>query len=190
MSYVLTFFLHFEAFVFEVKRKYTRYKFSHISFREILIFLYFQFFLVYFIAGLKKLDMDWMRGYSLSGRELSRHWVFLPFRYVFSQLCIQLCSTSACYTMKNALSGFPLRCLCTKHVKIIKWPQKWRVCTELKKIFDPFGFESQICMENSNCQAQRNCSQNVCSQITVGHPYVSLEIRNNPLRPGYFVQHI
>ena len=38
----------------------------------------FQFFLVYFIAGLKKLDLDWVTGYSMN--ELSRHWVFFPFK--------------------------------------------------------------------------------------------------------------
>lgn len=33
---------------------------------------------MYFYAGIKKLDMDWMTGYSMSG--LSRQWVFDPFR--------------------------------------------------------------------------------------------------------------
>ena len=36
-----------------------------------------QFFLVYFIAGLKKLDMDWVQGYSMN--RLSYHWIFSPF---------------------------------------------------------------------------------------------------------------
>ncbi|GFR98774.1 vitamin K-dependent gamma-carboxylase-like [Elysia marginata] len=36
-------------------------------------------FLVYFIAGLKKLDLDWVMGYSMM--DLSHHWVFTPFKY-------------------------------------------------------------------------------------------------------------
>ena len=40
----------------------------------------FQFFLVYFIAGLKKLDLDWVAGYSM--QKLSHHWVFKPFTLV------------------------------------------------------------------------------------------------------------
>lgn len=37
-----------------------------------------QIFIVYFIAGLKKLDADWVGGYSMSS--LGRHWLFAPFR--------------------------------------------------------------------------------------------------------------
>ncbi|XP_064619797.1 vitamin K-dependent gamma-carboxylase-like [Lineus longissimus] len=40
--------------------------------------LRFQIFIVYFIAGLKKLDFDWVTGYSM--HSLSEHWVFMPFR--------------------------------------------------------------------------------------------------------------
>ncbi len=40
-----------------------------------------QFFLLYFVAGLKKLDLDWVSGYSMN--ELSRRsWVFSPFKWV------------------------------------------------------------------------------------------------------------
>ncbi|KAK3738172.1 hypothetical protein QZH41_019673, partial [Actinostola sp. cb2023] len=42
------------------------------------IILKFQIFLVYFFAGIKKLDRDWMTGYSMTG--LSRKWVFDPVR--------------------------------------------------------------------------------------------------------------
>lgn len=35
-------------------------------------------FLVYFIAGLKKIDFDWIAGYSMS--DLAQHWVFDPFK--------------------------------------------------------------------------------------------------------------
>jgi vitamin K-dependent gamma-carboxylase len=37
-----------------------------------------QIFIVYFIAGVKKLDADWVGGYSME--HLSRHWLFSPFK--------------------------------------------------------------------------------------------------------------
>lgn len=37
-----------------------------------------QVFIVYFIAGLKKLDADWVGGFSMGS--LARHWLFAPFR--------------------------------------------------------------------------------------------------------------
>jgi vitamin K-dependent gamma-carboxylase len=40
--------------------------------------LRYQLFILYFIAGLKKLDLDWLSGYSMTN--LSNHWVFQPFR--------------------------------------------------------------------------------------------------------------
>ncbi|KAJ6653267.1 hypothetical protein lerEdw1_009431 [Lerista edwardsae] len=36
-----------------------------------------QIFIVYFIAGIKKLDADWVEGYSMGN--LGRHWLFSPF---------------------------------------------------------------------------------------------------------------
>lgn len=33
---------------------------------------------MYFIAGLKKLDADWVGGFSMG--TLARHWLFAPFR--------------------------------------------------------------------------------------------------------------
>ncbi|XP_033729386.1 vitamin K-dependent gamma-carboxylase-like, partial [Pecten maximus] len=47
-----------------------------------------QIFLVYFIAGLKKLDMDWVTGYSM--QNLSSRWVFDPFRLLLSDDQIDL----------------------------------------------------------------------------------------------------
>lgn len=35
-------------------------------------------FIVYFIAGVKKLDADWVEGYSMS--YLAHHWLFDPFK--------------------------------------------------------------------------------------------------------------
>ena len=40
--------------------------------------LRFQIFLVYFIAGLKKTELDWVMGYSMTN--LAHHWVFKPFK--------------------------------------------------------------------------------------------------------------
>lgn len=40
--------------------------------------LKFQFFVLYFIAGLKKSSNEWLDGYSMTN--LSLHWVFTPFR--------------------------------------------------------------------------------------------------------------
>ncbi|KAM7437124.1 hypothetical protein ABFA07_013196 [Porites harrisoni] len=52
------------------------------------VLLRFQIFLVYFYAGIKKIDMDWMTGYSMTG--LSREWVFDPFRLFLSDETIDL----------------------------------------------------------------------------------------------------
>jgi len=40
--------------------------------------LRFQLFVLYFVAGLKKFDFDWLNGYSMT--HLANHWVFHPFR--------------------------------------------------------------------------------------------------------------
>ncbi|XP_060712522.1 vitamin K-dependent gamma-carboxylase isoform X2 [Hemiscyllium ocellatum] len=42
-----------------------------------------QIFIVYFIAGIKKLDADWVEGYSMN--HLARHWLFAPFKLVLSE---------------------------------------------------------------------------------------------------------
>ncbi|XP_076032173.1 vitamin K-dependent gamma-carboxylase-like [Oratosquilla oratoria] len=47
-----------------------------------------QIFLLYFFAGVKKLDVDWLSGYSM--RTLARHWVFHPFKYFLSEENIDL----------------------------------------------------------------------------------------------------
>lgn len=46
-------------------------------------FCFVQIFLVYFIAGVKKLDADWVEGYSMS--YLAHHWLFDPFKWVWSE---------------------------------------------------------------------------------------------------------
>ncbi|XP_076231175.1 gamma-glutamyl carboxylase isoform X4 [Calliopsis andreniformis] len=44
--------------------------------------LKFQFFALYFIAGLKKSGTEWLSGYAMTN--LSRHWVFSPFKLFLS----------------------------------------------------------------------------------------------------------
>ena len=58
------------------------------SFEIVPFFFLSQIFLVYFYAGIKKIDMDWMAGYSMTG--LSREWVFDPFRLFLSDEKIDL----------------------------------------------------------------------------------------------------
>ncbi|KAK3909923.1 Vitamin K-dependent gamma-carboxylase [Frankliniella fusca] len=41
-----------------------------------------QFFLLYFLAGVKKLDAEWLGGFPM--RHLNNHWVFEPFKLVLS----------------------------------------------------------------------------------------------------------
>ncbi|XP_012934732.1 vitamin K-dependent gamma-carboxylase [Aplysia californica] len=41
-----------------------------------------QIFLLYFIAGLKKLDLDWVSGYSM--QNISHHWVFDPLKLLLT----------------------------------------------------------------------------------------------------------
>lgn len=43
-----------------------------------LCFTSCQIFIVYFIAGVKKLDADWVEGYSMG--YLAHHWLFDPFK--------------------------------------------------------------------------------------------------------------
>ncbi|KAK9503159.1 hypothetical protein O3M35_011787 [Rhynocoris fuscipes] len=50
--------------------------------------LRFQFILLYFYAGLKKTEYDWLTGYSMNN--LAQHWVFHPFRILLSTNQIDL----------------------------------------------------------------------------------------------------
>jgi len=44
------------------------------------ILVKFQIFLLYFYAGVKKMDPEWLGGYSM--RNLGSHRVFTPFKYI------------------------------------------------------------------------------------------------------------
>ncbi|XP_069773792.1 vitamin K-dependent gamma-carboxylase [Narcine bancroftii] len=47
-----------------------------------------QIFIVYFIAGVKKLDADWVEGYSMN--QLAGHWLFNPFKLLLSEELVNL----------------------------------------------------------------------------------------------------
>ena len=63
-------------------------------------------FLLYFYAGLKKLDRDWVSGYSMTG--LSREFVFDPFRTFLTNEQIDFYMVHCCGLMFDLLQGFML----------------------------------------------------------------------------------
>ncbi|XP_028618080.1 vitamin K-dependent gamma-carboxylase [Grammomys surdaster] len=65
-----------------------------------------QIFIVYFIAGVKKLDADWVGGYSME--HLSRHWLFSPFKLVLSEELTSLLVVHWCGLLLDLLAGFLL----------------------------------------------------------------------------------
>ncbi|XP_042328473.1 vitamin K-dependent gamma-carboxylase isoform X2 [Sceloporus undulatus] len=65
-----------------------------------------QVFIVYFIAGIKKLDADWVEGYSMGN--LARHWLFSPFRLVLSEEMTSLLVVHGGGLMLDLTAGFLL----------------------------------------------------------------------------------
>ncbi|XP_044518981.1 vitamin K-dependent gamma-carboxylase [Gracilinanus agilis] len=65
-----------------------------------------QIFIVYFIAGVKKLDADWVGGYSMGS--LSRHWLFNPFKLVLSEGMTSLLVVHWCGLLLDLSAGFLL----------------------------------------------------------------------------------
>uniref|UniRef100_A0ABM5EPX2 Vitamin K-dependent gamma-carboxylase n=1 Tax=Pogona vitticeps TaxID=103695 RepID=A0ABM5EPX2_9SAUR len=65
-----------------------------------------QIFIVYFIAGIKKLDADWVGGYSMGS--LARHWLFSPFRLVMSEEMTNLLVVHGGGLMLDLTAGFLL----------------------------------------------------------------------------------
>ncbi|KAI5140877.1 Vitamin K-Dependent Gamma-Carboxylase [Manis pentadactyla] len=65
-----------------------------------------QIFIVYFIAGVKKLDADWVEGYSME--YLSRHWLFSPFKLVLSEAMTSLLVVHWCGLLLDLSAGFLL----------------------------------------------------------------------------------
>ncbi|CAF0926611.1 unnamed protein product [Didymodactylos carnosus] len=66
----------------------------------------FQIFIVYFIAGLKKTDLDWVTGYSMD--TLGTHWVFSPFRSFMTVEQITLILVHVCGLIFDLFIGFVL----------------------------------------------------------------------------------
>ncbi|KAB1256706.1 Vitamin K-dependent gamma-carboxylase [Camelus dromedarius] len=65
-----------------------------------------QIFIVYFVAGVKKLDADWVEGYSMES--LSRHWLFSPFKLVLSEEMTSLLVVHWCGLLLDLSAGFLL----------------------------------------------------------------------------------
>ncbi|XP_071585068.1 LOW QUALITY PROTEIN: vitamin K-dependent gamma-carboxylase [Heliangelus exortis] len=67
-----------------------------------------QIFIVYFIAGLKKLDADWVGGWSMG--TLARHWLFAPFRLVLSEQLTSRLVVHGGGLLLDLSAGFLLLC--------------------------------------------------------------------------------
>lgn len=66
----------------------------------------FQLFLLYFYAGIKKIDLDWVSGYSMTG--LSRQWIFDPFRVFLTNEQIDFYMIHICGLIFDLSAGFLL----------------------------------------------------------------------------------
>lgn len=62
--------------------------------------------MLYFFAGLKKLDKDWVDGYSMAG--LSRKWIFDPFRPLLTDEQIDYFMVHLCGLFLDLSAGFLL----------------------------------------------------------------------------------
>lgn len=65
-----------------------------------------QIFIVYFIAGIKKLDADWVEGYSMS--YLAHHWLFDPFKVLLSEDLVSLLVVHGGGLMLDLSAGYLL----------------------------------------------------------------------------------
>ncbi|XP_051155289.1 vitamin K-dependent gamma-carboxylase-like isoform X2 [Leptopilina boulardi] len=127
--------------------------------------LRFQFFLLYFLAGLKKTDRDWLSGYSVVS--LSGHWVFFPFTIIltaeqtnhfivhlfgfifdltigfwmmFDKTRLPAMLVCTAFHLMNtrlfAIGMFPYTCLATMPLFChVDWPRKFENFTIISKIY-------------------------------------------------------
>ncbi|KAM9841200.1 vitamin K-dependent gamma-carboxylase [Aulostomus maculatus] len=65
-----------------------------------------QIFIVYFIAGIKKLDADWVEGYSMS--YLAHHWLFDPFKVILPVELVNLLVVHGGGLILDLTAGFLL----------------------------------------------------------------------------------
>ncbi|VVC29077.1 HTTM,Vitamin K-dependent gamma-carboxylase [Cinara cedri] len=70
------------------------------------LLLRIQFFIMYFVAGLKKFEPDWLWGYSMM--TLGHNYAFTPFRYVFSAEFVDHWIVHVGGFLIDLLSGFGL----------------------------------------------------------------------------------
>lgn len=63
-----------------------------------------QIFILYFYAGLKKFESDWIQGYSM--KTLSEHFVFDPFKFLLTKRQIDLWIVHRCGFILDLLLGF------------------------------------------------------------------------------------
>uniref|UniRef100_A0AAY4BB85 Vitamin K-dependent gamma-carboxylase n=1 Tax=Denticeps clupeoides TaxID=299321 RepID=A0AAY4BB85_9TELE len=65
-----------------------------------------QIFIVYFIAGVKKLDADWVEGYSM--QYLAHHWLFDPFKFILPVEMVSLLVVHGGGLMLDLSAGYLL----------------------------------------------------------------------------------
>ncbi|XP_067857400.1 vitamin K-dependent gamma-carboxylase [Heptranchias perlo] len=65
-----------------------------------------QIFIVYFIAGVKKLDADWVEGYSMN--HLAGHWLFDPFKIVLTEELVNVLVVHGGGLVLDLTSGYLL----------------------------------------------------------------------------------
>ncbi|XP_051786426.1 vitamin K-dependent gamma-carboxylase [Erpetoichthys calabaricus] len=76
-----------------------------------------QIFIVYFIAGVKKLDGDWVGGYSMN--YLSQHWLFDPFRLIFTDEMTSLIVVHGGGLILDLTAGYLLFFDATRPISIV-----------------------------------------------------------------------
>ncbi|XP_043940230.1 vitamin K-dependent gamma-carboxylase [Protopterus annectens] len=76
-----------------------------------------QIFIVYFIAGLKKLDADWVEGYSMGN--LAHHWLFDPFKLILSEEMTNLLVIHGCGLILDLTAGYLLFFDATRPVALV-----------------------------------------------------------------------
>ncbi|KAK1800913.1 hypothetical protein P4O66_005578, partial [Electrophorus voltai] len=76
-----------------------------------------QIFIVYFIAGVKKLDADWVEGYSM--KYLAHHWLFDPFKVILPVELVSLMVVHGGGLILDLTAGYLLFFDVTRPVAII-----------------------------------------------------------------------
>uniref|UniRef100_A0A1B0CNL9 Vitamin K-dependent gamma-carboxylase n=1 Tax=Lutzomyia longipalpis TaxID=7200 RepID=A0A1B0CNL9_LUTLO len=77
---ILFFFTSANKFcAFDAKMATNNYRDTEVPFWNYFL-LKFQFFILYFVAGLKKFSIEWLSGYAMTN--LGYHWIFAPFRII------------------------------------------------------------------------------------------------------------